>query len=129
MLRFLLLGTTMLFAAGCGGPSMAKVKGRVVENGQPIASQGQASLVLVPVGEDGKPGTKTYVMEIVADGSFELLASGGELLPGAYEVTLEINGKQAASGVAKFKGAYSHVRIELNSGVNDLTLDLTKPKG
>ena len=111
-----------LVAGGCGS-GMAKVKGHVLENGQPKSFAGiQAGVMLTLLGPDGKPDpNKSFTAVLGADGSFEVVASGGELPPGMYLVTLNIPGK----GGEKYR-AFS-ARQELKSGTNDLTIDLAKP--
>src|SRR5207248_3023234 len=105
---------------------MAKVKGRVVENGQPVAVQGQAALVFYP-DAGGKPGDKAYPAALNPNGSFELVASGGEMPPGTYLVSLEVNGPKSPTGIGKYKDQFKLVRRELKPGTNDLTFDLAKP--
>ncbi|MBY0513912.1 MAG: hypothetical protein K2P78_08375 [Gemmataceae bacterium] len=122
----LALGLGLL--AGCGGGGAAKVKGRVVENGQPVQVQGQAALVLYP-DAGGKPGTKAYPMALNPDGSFELVVSGGEVEPGPYLISLEVNGPKTTPGVGKYKESFKNYKQELKPGMNDLTIELTKPNG
>src|SRR4051794_31426964 len=89
-----LLGALLL--CGCGG-GKAKVKGRLVENGQAqkFAPQ-QAHLEFIPLDADDKPQQgKSFTAGVNEDGSFEVLASGGELPPGKYQVTITARGDLA----------------------------------
>jgi len=122
-----------LLLAGCGGGGPAKIKGRVLENGQPVSVAGQASLVFSPAGPDGKAGPKAYAAGLNPDGTFELVASGGEVAPGEYVVSFEVSGGKgfgaAPTGLAKYRDTFKNVKQTLASGVNDLTFDLAKPGG
>lgn len=112
-----------LFVCGCGA-SVGKVKGKLTENGQPLsfAPGAQASVVFTLLGADGQPDKlHAYTMMLEPDGSFELRASGGELPPGNYKVTLDVAGKDNA----KFK-RFSAKR-EVKAGDNAIDLDLAKP--
>jgi hypothetical protein len=98
-----------------------------------VAVAGQAALVFTPTGPDGKAGARAYAAGLDPDGSFELVASGGEVPVGAYLVSLEVAGGKgtaaAPTGLAKYRGTFKDVRQELKPGVNDLTFDLAKPGG
>ena len=123
-----------LFAlVGCGD-SLGRVKGRVVQNGQPMQVEGQAALMFYLLGPDGKPDPeKSYPVPLNPDGTFELLASGGRVPAGNYLLTVEVNAKPGNAGIAKYKGRYtlpnSGLRAEVKSGSNDLVVDLEKPTG
>jgi hypothetical protein len=125
MIRALTLGLLLAVTSGCGGGGEAKVKGRLVENGQPLSIQGQASLVLVPKGTESRA---SYAVNVNEDGSFELVASGGSVPPGTYEVTLEVNAS-GSSPMARLKGKVIKVPMELKPGTNELTIDVAKPNG
>ena len=73
------LGCALLLLCGCGG-GKAKVKGRIVENGQAQKFKAnQAHLEFIPLDADDKPQPgKAYTAGVNEDGSFEVLASGGE---------------------------------------------------
>lgn len=120
------LGLVLL--AGCGGGKAARVRGQVVENGQPASFAGMlAAVVFAPVGPDGKPDTnRSQTAVLNPDGSFELVASGGELPVGTYMVGIQVVGKAGA----KFKDVgptNSPIRRELKPGPNDLTIDVARP--
>lgn len=119
--------------AGCGGGGSAKIKGKVLENGQPVTVAGQASLVFSPVGPDGKAGAKAYAAGLNSDGTFELVASGGEVPPGDYVVSFEFSGgkgsAESPAGLAKYRATFKNVKQTLAPGANDLTFDLAKPNG
>ena len=53
----------------------------------------QAHLEFIPLDADDKPQPgKAYTAGVNEDGSFEVLASGGELPPGKYQVTITARG-------------------------------------
>ena len=122
-----------LVLAGCGGGGNAKIRGRLLENGQPVSVVGQASLVFSPVGPDGKAGDKAYAAGLNPDGTFELVASGGEVPPGEYVVSFEVSGGKGIgatpAGLAKYREMFKNVKQTLSPGMNDLTFDLAKPNG
>ena len=93
LLPVLLLSATAM--TGCSGGGMGKVKGKLVENGQPTTFPStQASIQLSPIGPDGKPDlTKIYSAVVNPDGTFEVVASGGEVPTGMYLVAIEMTGK------------------------------------
>jgi hypothetical protein len=121
---------TALLAGGCaGGPG--KVKGQVLENGQPAAFPPmQASVQLAPVGPDGRAdwnGT-VYTAVLGADGTFEVVASGGEVPPGQYLIAIEQTGKPEPR-LAGFSTTKTVVKREIKAGQNTLTIDLARPEG
>ena len=118
--------------AGCG-ESSGRLRGRVVENGQPTEIPGQAALMFTRIGAGDKPDTsKSYTMAVEKDGTFEMVASGGALPPGRYMVTVETTAKGKA-GLAKYKEPYKYptspLRADVVAGPNDLIIDLAKPDG
>ncbi len=111
-----------LFACGCGA-GVGRVKGRLTDNGQPLAFApgAQASVVFTLLGPGGQPDVAhTYTMMLEPDGRFELRASGGELPPGTYKVTLDVAGKEKA----KFQRFSA--KQEVKAGDNTVELDLAK---
>jgi hypothetical protein len=120
-----------LLATGCGGGGPGKVKGKVVENGQPTTFPAmQASVQLAPVGSGGKADWNgpVYTAVLNADGTFEVVASGGEVPPGEYLIAIEQTGKPVPR-LANFTTAKTAVKREIKSGSNELTIDLAKPEG
>ncbi|MCE9563640.1 MAG: hypothetical protein K8U57_16490 [Planctomycetes bacterium] len=118
---------------GCA-ETPSQVKGRLLENGQPLVlpvSSTPQSVVLVPLAADGQTETgRMYSAIIDSDGTFELVAAGGAIPPGFYKISLDV----AATGKAgekfkQFRGSGSPLRKELKPGVNDFTIDLAKPEG
>jgi hypothetical protein len=130
-MRCVLLAVALvaLATSGCGG-GMAKVKGRLVSNGQPMTVPGMTvGVVFTPVGADDKPNpTKAYTAVVNEDGSFELVASGGEFPAGKYQVAITATGKMAAQ-LKAFAGPNSPIRREFKSGENDIVIDVAKPDG
>lgn len=131
-MRYAILLTALagLLAGGCGGEAKAKVKGKLVSNGAPMSFPAtQAAVSLSPVGADGKPDpAKAFTAVVNEDGSFEVLASGGELPAGTYQVSIQAMGKLGQQ-LKGFAGANSPVRRELKPGANDITIDVAKPDG
>jgi len=131
MRNIIVCAAVAAFLVGCGN-GQGRVKGQVVENGQPVPIDGQAALMFYLLGPDGKPDpAKSYPIPLNKDGSFELVASGGELPPGKYLVSMEVNAPKAAEGLGRFKGRFpypdSPLRIEVKPGSNDVKVDLSQP--
>lgn len=134
-LRFLAaaLAAAFAFSAGCGNPD-SRLKGRVVEDGQPVQVAGQAALMFTLLGAGDQPdASKSYTANLNPDGSFEMVASGGRLPPGRYMVTIEMPPAQGKAGLAKYREVYrfpkSSLRADVTVGENDVTVDLAKPAG
>jgi hypothetical protein len=127
--RALLAVALLAVVAGCGS-GKARVKGRLVENGQAKKFPAtQVALEFVPLDADGKPEPgKSYTAVVNEDGTFEVVASGGELPPGKYQVTVTATGDLRAKYRA-FAAPTSAIRREIKAGKNDLTIDLAKPEG
>jgi hypothetical protein len=127
--RALMALALLALAAGCGS-GKARVKGRLVENGQPQKfGATQVALEFVPLGADGKPEQgKSYTAVVNEDGTFEVVASGGELPPGTYQVAVTAMGTLRTKYRA-FAAPTSAIRREIKAGKNDLTIDLAKPEG
>jgi len=120
------------FLFGCGETS-GRLRGKVVENGQPTGIPAQAALMFTVVDASDKPdAAKSFTATIDKDGTFELVASDGRLPPGKYMVTIETPAG-GTSGLAKYKDKYrypnSPIRAVIAAGQNDLTIDLAKPNG
>jgi hypothetical protein len=127
--RFLPGSLLLLVVMGCGD-SPGRVKGRVVENGQPKDFPPmQASVTFDRIGPDGKPDTKSsYTAILNKDGTFEVIVSGGELPSGTYAVSISATGKENKL-FKGFNAAETKVRREIKSGLNDIQIDLAKPEG
>src|SRR5690349_7504009 len=109
-------GMVILLLAGCGGPTMAPVKGQVVCHGKPVSA---AAVVFSPVPkaetdrESGKPGTGYSEV----DGTFVLstfkIRDGALIGPHRITVSLE------ETNPAKCKRVTKLVR-EVKAGDNDI---------
>ena len=119
----LLVALLAFVCSGCS-ESKARVKGKVVENAQPMSfGANQAALELTPIGASGEADpNKMYTAVVNADGSFEVVVSGGELPLGKYQVAFRAFGKLTE----KYKSVPPFQR-ELKAGLNELILDLAKP--
>ncbi|MBA4188178.1 MAG: hypothetical protein C0467_09190 [Planctomycetaceae bacterium] len=122
----------VVIVSGCG-TDPARIKGRLLDNGQPLAipaSGAPQSIVFVPLGADGSNQGRMYSATLGPDGAFELVAAGGSVPPGNYRVSLDITlpGK-AGERFKPFAGTGSPIRRELKPGSNDLVIDLSKPEG
>lgn len=116
--------------AGCQS-DLGHIQGLVVENGQPVKVDGQAALLLYRINDSGKPNeAQSYPIPLSADGTFELVASGGAVPPGTYMVTLMAMGMEQGIGRYKDDFAYpdSPLRIEVEAGSNEVTIDLAQPQ-
>lgn len=126
----LLAALAGLVAGGCGGGSPARVKGQLVENGQPRTfPPTQVAIELAPVGPDGKPDNKKAVNAVVnPDGTFAVVASGGEFPPGTYQVCI-LAPPKFQPDLKRFAPPTSPLRRELKPGDNELVIDVAKPEG
>ena len=118
-------GVVLVLLAGCGGPTMAPVKGRVVCHGKPVSA---AAVVFSPVPkaetdrESGKPGTGYSE----ADGTFVLSTfkvRDGALI-GPHRVTISLE----ETNPARCKRVTKLVK-DVKAGDNDIELDLTPEAG
>lgn len=119
----LVLFTTL--TAGCG-QSKGTVTGMLVENGKSMSFESnQAAVQLTLVGPAGTLDNKhSYTAVVDEDGSFEVVASGGELPLGTYQVAVQLRG-----GDPKYKSLAapdSPLRREIKAGKNELIVDLAK---
>jgi len=125
-MRFALLSATFLtlVAAGCGAGA-GKVKGQIVDNGQPKTFPASSYAVeFTLLDGKGEPDiSKSYTAVVETDGSFEVRASGGTLPPGTYQVTIKSPGKKSMATASPSPAA----RREIKAGDNVITLDLAKP--
>lgn len=131
LICFAALAGLFVGLAGCG-PALGKVKGKVVENGQPVEIDGQAALMFTLLNADGNPDTsKSYSIPLEKDGSFELVVSGGAVPPGKYLVSFTVNAPKSDKGLGRFRDRFpypdSKLRQEVKAGANDVTIDLAKP--
>jgi hypothetical protein len=126
-MRFALLsaGLLALAMAGCGS-SPGRVKGKLLDNGQPKTFPVSTYAVMFTLmGPNGEPDlNKSYTAVVEADGSFEVHASGGTLPPGTYQVTIQSPGKKGAA----LKATPPSARREIKSGDNNITLDIAHPE-
>ena len=120
----LALALAALAAGGCGGAAPATVKGRIVSNGEPMAVAGPAAITFTQL--DGE--AKMFTAMLKPDGTFEVVASGGQLPPGNYRVSLMAVGK-AGDKFKAFGDTNSPIRRELKPGANEVTVDVSKPEG
>jgi hypothetical protein len=128
MRRVLLFVALLAFAlVGCGS-GKARVKGRLVENGQALTfAPTSAAVELILLKEDGTPDrTKVTTAVVDTDGSFEVVASGGEVPPGTYVIGLKLPAPLQKK-YAKLAAPASPIRRKVVTGSNDLTIDLAKP--
>lgn len=119
-----------LAAGGCGGPKLAKVKGKLVTNDQPMTFPlASVGVVLTPLSAEGAPDpSKAFTAVVNEDGTFEVFASGGQLPPGTYQISIQAQGKLKEQ-LKKFGEGVSPVRRDLQPGPNELVIDFAKPEG
>jgi hypothetical protein len=125
-----LTAALVVVLAGCG-TDPARIKGRVLDNGQPLSVPGSGapqSIVFESLGGEAGAG-RMYSAMLNPDGTFELVAAGGSVPPGEYRVSFDVTlpGKDGEK-FKRFRGSGSPLRRELKPGSNDLTIDLSKPE-
>lgn len=138
-MRFLLPGVltaVVLVVVGCGGSKQSSLHGQLfVKAGEKLTLEKgeQAFLSLTGLKPDGTLDMeRTYPCHVNPDGSFQMAASGGELPPGTYRVSLTVSPQVPQPGKGpsdRFKGKYarerSKLKIEVKPGRNDLAIDLS----
>ncbi|MFO0865694.1 MAG: hypothetical protein U0744_13755 [Gemmataceae bacterium] len=129
-MRTIVAAMLAIMVVGCGN-GQAKVKGKLVESGTPVAIEGQAALLFYLIDASGKPNpSKSYPMPLEKDGSFELTASGGEMPPGTYLVSFEVNAPKSTKGLGQYRGRFvypdSPLRQEVKAGRNEVVVNLGK---
>ena len=133
MLRLTIPLILAFAACGCGD-EQSRVKGRLVENGQPVEILGGSTpqtIVFESLAADGKTASgRMYSAIMNPDGTFELVSAGGSIPPGSYRVSFDVTipGK-VGEKFKRFRGADSPLRKELKPGSNDFTIDLAKSEG
>ena len=115
-------GLVLVFLAGCGGPVMAPVKGRVTCNGKPVA---EAAVTFNPAArseEDKEPG-KPATGFTDADGNYVLstFKNYDGALVGKHRVTVMLDD----TNPAKCKREKQFVR-EVRAGSNELAFELNE---
>jgi hypothetical protein len=115
---FLAAGLALL-VAGCGGPQMAPVKGKVMFNGKPVKD---AAVTFAPAGaadqkETGKPGTG-FTDE---NGDFELstFKNYDGAIVGSHNVRVTLDD----TNPAKCKRIKS-LTLEVKPGANEFTIEM-----
>jgi hypothetical protein len=117
--RFLAAALIASLAAGCGGPTMAPVKGRVLYNGEPVK---EAAVTFSPAGpaeklETGKPGTG-FTDE---NGYFEL--STFKTYDGAIVGTHSVHVTLDDTNPARCKRSKA-LTLEVKPGPNEFTIEM-----
>lgn len=125
--RMFVIVLSSLLLIGCGKANIASVTGKVIENGQPRTfNANQAALQLTMVDAQGElDSANSYTAVVNPDGSFEVVASGGEVKVGNYQVSILYVGNDP-----KYQAFYapdSKLRREIKPGKNELVIDLGKP--
>lgn len=125
MRRMMLVLAALAFVAGCGGPSMAPVKGRITCNGKPVP---QAALVFDPEPKTetdrlaGKPGTG-FTDD---DGNYVISTykafDGAQI--GKHRVTVSLEDSNPARCPRK-----QHFAREVIAGDNVVDIDLAPKDG
>jgi uncharacterized GH25 family protein len=116
----LFFATVSLLAAGCGGKSMAPVKGQVTFNGKPVP---EAAITFAPMGtaadeaEPGKPGTGFTD----ADGRYELSSykEYDGAVVGQHKVKIVVDD----TNPIKCK-RFTETTLEVQPGENELNIEL-----
>ncbi|MGF1580062.1 MAG: hypothetical protein ACFCD0_11935 [Gemmataceae bacterium] len=121
---------SLLVAVGCGGGEGSKIKVKLVDKDKAVKvdpMKGQILIELIPTGK----GDKKYQV-LSEDG--ETFATDKPVPPGEYYVVLDIvddylnAGKKDRYGGA-FKAGVTPIRVTIESGKRDITIDLDEWKG
>jgi hypothetical protein len=125
----LLIGLT---AAGCGGSSLTRAKGRVVKGGEPFRpGEGESlRIILVPLEAPSGGGYDSYAAEFhKEDGTFEVKGKDGKgLPPGKYRVTLQLLKKKEDLFQGSLSGPNSPFTCEVGGSSSEVVVDLDQVK-
>jgi hypothetical protein len=88
------LACAALLVSGCGGGDKGvKVEGRIVRDGQPLATAEGETLNLSFAGKNAKGEDAVYPAKVNSDGSFVVEGAGGKgIPPGSYKVRINLGG-------------------------------------
>jgi hypothetical protein len=109
----------LVFLSGCGGPTMSRVKGRVMFNGQPVK---EAQVTFSPLGQNGQLETgKPATGFTDDDGNFELstFKNFDGALVGSHNVHVVLDD----TNPAKCK-RMKDLTLDVKSGPNEFTIEM-----
>lgn len=138
--RAVCLGVVCLALAGCTqGEKLTKVRGKVVENGQPIVIQqyeeGGSCLqvMFVPLDEAGKIANgPVYSDYATADGVFEITGDMGDGIPlRKYRMVVRRVGQTPGGGIGdlwngKFDAQKSTFSVDVTGSEGEVVIDIAK---
>ncbi len=126
-----LVASVLLAVAGCGGPDLAPVSGKITVGGQPVS---RGSVTFMPDQDKGTSG-KVAVGDIQADGSYSLQTfdSDDGALVGHHRVIVGGRGLEDAENMAPDPSippryanpTQSGLTAEVKPGTNTIDFDLT----
>lgn len=129
-----LLSLTLL--AGCGGPTLSKVKGQFVDGGQPIKPDTNRSynLVFTPMGEPGQGTNNEIGLVNSPEAEFELTGPDNRGIPvGKYRVKLQITDPTPTPRMLalqrRFGNDQSPIVIEVKQTEEPIVIDASSYKG
>jgi hypothetical protein len=120
-----------LAAAGCGGPTLLKTRGRVVKGGAPfLPGPGQdVSVTFVPI-LPGNQRARDYYVAHFDDkkGTFQVVGKDLKgMPPGKYRVAVELEQGRRDLLKGKFDTERSPFVFEVDAGTGEIVIDLDNP--
>lgn len=124
VLRMVVLLVSVAYFVGCGGPSKAKVKGKVTYNGKPVDG-GMISF-------NPPEGEVPISVKIGSDGTYEAEAVVGKnnvsYVAPQVEAGPEVTGPENAPKPSPFEGLQPKTKeVEVKAGDQEINIELAKP--
>lgn len=129
-----LVALAILFVSGCG-PSLIKVKGRILRGGKPQLGEKNDAVMVVfyPYSEGGAGPEEAYTANFSSarDGSFEIRGKTGKgIPPGKYRIGVKLlygRGDKKDRLRGEFGPQNSTIVREITSSIKEVLVDLDAP--
>jgi hypothetical protein len=131
----LFLAVALCIVAGCSGPPRAKVKGKLVDGGEPVRPDPNRSMTLIFT-PDPRPEEMTSFVGLIANDQGEFTLDGPDFagIPlGKYKVKLQVTDPSPSQRMRaldkRFGNDNSPIIVEVTDKPGPLVIDIAQYKG